>query len=55
MQAGNKITFDKYTWRVLDVQTDRALLLSDRAVEHLSYHNDFIEITWEQIKSHFGL
>ena len=48
MQAGSKIVFDKYTWRVLDVQTDRALLLSDKAVEHLPYHTDFIEITWEQ-------
>ena len=48
MQAGDKIALNKYTWRVLDVQTDKALLLSDKAIEHRLYHNDFIDITWEQ-------
>ena len=34
MQTGDKIAFGKHTWRVLNVQTDKALLLSDRAMEH---------------------
>ena len=48
MQVGDKIAFDKYTWRVLDIQTDKALLLSDKALEHRPFHNDFLDITWEQ-------
>lgn len=48
MQIGDKIVFDKYKWRVLDVQNDKALLLCDKVLEIRPYHKDFIDITWEQ-------
>ena len=48
MQIRDKMVFSKYTWRVLSIQTGKALLLSEKALEHRSYHNEFIDITWEQ-------
>ncbi|MCL2048199.1 MAG: DUF6273 domain-containing protein [Defluviitaleaceae bacterium] len=46
-QVGNLIEFGGIEWRVLDVQSGRALLLSDKILEHRAYHRTNSNITWE--------
>ena len=46
MQAGDKIDFDRYEWRVLDVQKDRALIMTEEIVEQRAYHNRSSDVTW---------
>jgi len=41
------IRFGKYDWRVLDVQGDKALILSDRIIETRKYHEKLEPVTWE--------
>jgi hypothetical protein len=40
------IAFGGYTWRVLDVKDDKALILSEAILELRWYHNAFADITW---------
>jgi hypothetical protein len=40
------ITFGKYTWRVLDAEDGRALIISEDIIELHWYHNEFVNITW---------
>jgi hypothetical protein len=47
--AGGKkrnVQFGGCDWRVLDVQGDRALLLTENIIEIREYHSSFIDITW---------
>ena len=44
---GETIEFGGYEWRVLDVQNDKALLLSEAIIEKRVYHNTFMDLTWE--------
>jgi hypothetical protein len=47
--AGGKrrnVQFGGYEWRVLDVQGDRALLLTENIIEKRRYHSSFTDITW---------
>lgn len=46
MQAGDKIVFGGYDWRVLDVQKDTALILTECIIEQRVYHDTYIDITW---------
>ncbi len=46
MQVGDKIAFDKYDWRVLDIQHDTALILTEHIVESRPYHNRSGDVTW---------
>ena len=39
--------FGGYTWRVLDVQDDRALLITEDIIEERRYHDKWNEVTWE--------
>jgi alpha-tubulin suppressor-like RCC1 family protein len=41
------VSFCGYTWRVLDVQGDRALLLSEKVIEKRDYNEKYISVTWE--------
>ena len=34
-------------WRVLDVESDRALLLSEKLLDYQLYHTDYVAVTWE--------
>ena len=45
--AGETIHFGDYSWQVLDVQKDRALVLCERVTEIRQYNNKFIDVTWE--------
>lgn len=46
MQLGDKICFGKYEWRVLDIQNDMALIITDEIIEQRAYHDAYKEITW---------
>lgn len=46
MQLGDKICFGRYEWRVLDIQNDMALIISDEIIEQRAYHDAYKEITW---------
>ena len=41
------IPFGDYTWRVLEVQNDRALLLTEDIIEQHCYHEKAANVTWE--------
>ena len=38
MQVGDKIVFGNHDWRVLDIKTDRALIITERIIEQRPYH-----------------
>jgi len=46
MQIGDKLSFGNYSWIVLDIQDDKALLLTEFIIEQGSYHSSYSEITW---------
>ena len=41
------LKFGDYTWRVLDIQGDKALIITEGLIAKLQYHDSFTEITWE--------
>jgi len=41
------IGFGNYQWRVLDIKTDKMLILTDEIIEQRDYHDKKEEITWE--------
>ena len=45
--AGSIMQFGGHTWRVLDVQGNRALLLSEYVLEERAYHHTLTNVTWE--------
>ena len=45
---GDVIPFGPYDWRVLDVQADRALLITNDIVEYRPYHHEQIDMTWAE-------
>ncbi len=48
MQVGDKIVFDKYEWRVLDIQNNTALIITENIIEQRAYHNAYKDITWAE-------
>jgi hypothetical protein len=46
MQVGDKIIFDKYEWRVLDIQDNMALIITEYIIELRPYHDAYKDITW---------
>lgn len=46
MQVGDKIVFGNHDWRVLDIKTDRALIITERIIEQRPYHEAYTDITW---------
>lgn len=45
MQIGDKLSFGNNSWIVLDIQDDKALLLTEFIIEQESYHSSYSEIT----------
>ena len=45
--VGDKIRFGDCEWRVLDIQDNKALVLSERTLGERHYHNEHGFITWE--------
>ena len=46
MQVGDKILFGNYEWKVLDIQGDRALVVTEYIIEQRPYHDVYKETTW---------
>ena len=47
MKIEDKIQFGEYIWRVLTIQRNTALIITDKIIEQRSYHNEYVDITWE--------
>ncbi len=47
MQVGDKIVFDRYEWRVLDIQNNTVLIITEDIVEQRAYHNVYKDTTWD--------
>jgi len=45
--VGDLVKLGEHTWQVLDVQSDRALLLSETVTELRQFNKKFIDVTWE--------
>ena len=49
MQIGDKITFGKHEWRVLDIQDNRALIITEEVIGKRLYHDTPVDgITWAE-------
>lgn len=46
MQTGERIRFGNHEWRVLDVQDNAALIITEWIIEQRSYHDAYHDITW---------
>ncbi len=46
MKIGNIIQFGNYDWRVLDVQNNCFLMITEHIIEQRSYHDAYVDITW---------
>ncbi len=42
------VSFGKYHWRVLDLKTDRVLIITENILALRWYHNAFVDTTWEE-------
>jgi len=45
---GETTVFGAYNWRVLDVQEDRVLIITEDLIEPRPYHNSYVDITWSE-------
>lgn len=48
MQVGDKLSFGSYDFRVLDIQNDRALIITECIIEHHPYHDTYKDTTWAE-------
>ena len=46
MQAGDKLSFGCYDWRVLDRQNNAVLIITECIIGQRAYHDEFGAITW---------
>ena len=46
MQTGDKISFGSYPWRVLDIQNNTALMITECIIKQRAYHDAYKNITW---------
>ncbi|HMM00669.1 MAG TPA: DUF6273 domain-containing protein [Bacilli bacterium] len=47
MEIGEKITFGKYLWRILDIKPGKLLIITDEIIEQRNYHAQKTDIDWE--------
>ncbi len=43
---GGTMTFGGYTWRILDIKNNAALIITEYIIEQRSYHDAYKDITW---------
>jgi len=48
--VGNIVQFGDYDWRVLEVEKDKVLILSEAILEQRAYHPCYAGVTWENSK-----
>jgi len=46
MQVGEIIAFDRFNWRILDVQDNMALIITEEIVEQRAYHSKYKDTIW---------
>jgi hypothetical protein len=46
-KIGDIIPFGEYNWRVLDVQEDMALIITDDVLGERAYNAEYTDVTWE--------
>lgn len=46
-EIGDKLEFGHYKWRVLDVQNNKILIITEYIIEQRSYHEVYENITWK--------
>ncbi|MDU5110549.1 MAG: DUF6273 domain-containing protein [Clostridium sp.] len=46
MQIGEKIVFDRYQWRILDIKNNAALIITEDIIEQRAYHDVYKDTTW---------
>lgn len=46
VKIGDLLPFGGYTWRVLDIQSGAALLITEEIIEQRPYHDAYTAITW---------
>ena len=46
MQIGDIIKFGRYEWRILDIQNNRSLIITECIIDQRAYHNAYKDITW---------
>lgn len=47
-KIGGVISFGNYNWRVLDIQNNAALVITEEIIEQRSYHEVYKDITWAE-------
>ena len=45
-KIGSIISFGDYNWRVLDIQNNSALVITEEIIEQRAYHDAYKDITW---------
>lgn len=48
IKTGDKIQFGNYIWKVLDIQSNRVMLITDEVIAEKTYNTEWEDITWEQ-------
>jgi hypothetical protein len=46
IKIDSSISFGGYNWRVLDIQNNRALIITEDIIEQRPYHDAYKDITW---------
>ncbi len=46
MQVGDEVAFGMYEWQILDIQKDKALIITKDIIEQRPYHNACKDTTW---------
>jgi len=46
-EIGDIYPFGGFDWRVLDVENNKALLITEKIIEQRPYNVDWTDITWE--------
>jgi len=48
MEIGSKIEFGSYLWKVLDIKSNKMLIITDQIIEQRDYHSKKEPVTWEK-------
>ena len=46
IKIGSSLSFGDYNWRVLDIQNNTALIITEEIIEQRPYNDAYIDITW---------
>ncbi|MFT9497250.1 DUF6273 domain-containing protein [Anaerosolibacter sp.] len=46
IKIGSSLSFGGYNWRVLDIQNNTALIITEDIIEQRAYHDAYKDITW---------